>query len=703
MKNPYSKSKELGYSDEEIIQHLENHPKYSDKIKKSREAGYSDEDIGKFLATRESKKKPERSTLEKAGRTAQQFALGAAETALLPYEIGVAPLSIPGGQEALGDLFTRDILSDVYPAEEGDIPGPKERELAEPINIGIRGLVEKITGQDLHPEGVLEKAANWMGFLKDPKKIASLFKSGVTAKDVIKAVSPTGKDALRGAGAGLALQAAEDGEFGPIGTMASAVIGDLAGGAISSIGKAAVKSIVSPKKTVAEAISKITPTQKKELQKQVIKDLRESGIQADAGTIADSELIKMLQSRLAQSGLTGKAFEEFREGTTNQIKEEYKKLSEALGEAKFSTNHEAGQVALEGMKNVREADLSQVRKLYESSNTSLKEKAFVNSSKLAQAIEKIEKELTPGAIKSNEQKSVLNALDRLKQDLYDSSGRLMQAKVKDLMNNKIALNDIINYEVQGGAKQLLKGIVSELDRAIISHGRDNPTFVKNYVNANKRFSEHAKTFRNREVSKLLSLENPEQVLSRMNSIQGIRNVDKILSKSPEGKEISKNLKRLRLDQIVGDNMVDSTTKQIKLGTFSKLLEKGKNKELVKEILGSDAFKRLERLQKNAGKLADSANKFYNASKSGAVAVDAAIISKGITGLVSILSGNPWPLLNIGGGILGARKLSHLLTDPEFLKLLEEAILASEKGNEHQFFDKMINLKPYFLQYKLDES
>lgn len=112
---------------------------------------------------KKSEKKPERSLLEKGGRLAGQFALGAAESAALPYEIGVMPLSIPGGQETLGDLFTREILSETYPTEEeGKQIGP--RELKEPLHLGIRSLAEKATGLDLHPEGILEKSAEWQDF-----------------------------------------------------------------------------------------------------------------------------------------------------------------------------------------------------------------------------------------------------------------------------------------------------------------------------------------------------------------------------------------------------------------------------------------------------------------------------------------------------------------------------------------------------------
>ena len=275
--------------------------------------------------------------------------------------------------------------------------------------------------------------------------------------------------------------------------------------------------------------------------------------------------------------------------------------------------------------------------------------------------------------------------------------QLKHTNVKDLINDKLALNDIINYEVQGGAKQLLKKVVAELDRAIISHGKENPGFAKNYIGANKKFSEHAKTFRNKNVDQILRSQNPEQLMHRMNSISGIRSIDKILNKSQEGKELFENLKRQKLDNVIGNNLVDSTTKQLKLGTFSKLLEKGSNRDVIKEILDPQAFKRLERLQKNAGRLADSIQKFYNASKSASTAVDSAIIVKGMSDFASILSGNPWPLIKTGSGVLFSRKMTNLLADSEFLKLVEDAVLTSQKGTDKQIIDAFEKLRPYFVE------
>lgn len=54
-------------------------------------------------------------------------------------------------------------------------------------------------------------------------------------------------------------------------------------------------------------------------------------------------------------------------------------------------------------------------------------------------------------------------------------------------------------------------------------------------------------------------------------------------------------------------------------------------------------------------------------------------------------------MKTSGGVLVARKLSKLLSDPEFLKLVEEAILASEKGTEQELIQSFERLRPFILQ------
>lgn len=695
----YEGAVKAGYSDEEILDHLvSSHPDFD--VNNAFKSGYSSKEINEYLSSRQKPEKvEERGAVESALRVAGQYGLGAIEGSApgFSYDVAVAPLA---SKEAQTVNYRENLFQDIERLQEQKQTGvwdeqdqalyenlieqAKDTSKSEPFvqtaDLSIRGLLEKATGLDLHPEGVAEKAANWAGFIKDPKNLFELGKSGLNAKDFAKAIAPTGREALRGLGAGFALDQAEKGGFGPIGTMAAAVLGDISGNIGASAAKAAKRIITEPRKVLAEVAAKFTPKDKLDIQKDIIKDFRDSGIQADIGTSTNNNLMKWFQSRLAQSGLTGSALDDLKKTLTDQVKEEYKGLAESIGEARFETAHEAGEIAKTYLKEIRDTDLSEVRGFYKAAEDSIKEGAAVDSKKLANEIERVEKALKPGNLKSSEQTAVLDVLNKIKRDIYDSEGNLLRGKVKDLMNNKTALNDIINYEVQGGTKQLLKSIVGELDRAIISYGKENETFAKNYIKANQRFSKHAKEFRNKRVAQLLRDNDPAQLINRMNSVQGIRDLENILYKTGIGKSVMDSLKRFKLDKMIGDNLVDSSTQQIKLGTFSKLLEKGKNRDIAKEILPKGTFKRLERLQKNAGRLAETANKFLNTSKTAVITEDVALVVKALSDIGNFLSGNPWPLIRTGAGLTGARYITKLMGDPEFLRMVEDLILAANKND-----------------------
>jgi len=694
----YEAAKKSGYSDEEIGEYLTKTRQDFD-VTSALKSGYSLGEVADHLNQMEPKEtKEERSSLEKAGRVAGQYALGVAEGTPvgLAFDIGVGAASkglnpLIKSEQAGADIEFIAEKNAGKPFEEWSKPDqdfynnavnqvdPRNQQNQHP-DISIRGIAEKATGLDLKPEGIIEKSAQWAGFIRDPRKIFELGKTGITKKDVLKAISPTSKEVLRGAGAGIALQAAEEGDLGPIGTLAAAVIGDVSGNIAKAGLKGAAKIIKNPREAIAEAASKFTAADKKNIQKQLIDDFRKSGVQADIGTITDNNLLKWMQSRLAQSSLTGKPLDELKNTMTKQVLDEYKALTDSFGQARFTSAYEAGEATKDFIKDLRETDLKETRELYKKADQSIKKDAFVDSRGISKKLEEIEKALSPGNIKSSEQSSVLSLIDKMKRDISDSQGNLLKGKVKDLMNDKIALNEIINYEVQGGSKQLLKGLVADIDRAIISYGKDNPTFAKNYIQANKRFSNHAKTFRNKRISKMLGEGDVANLINRLDSVQGIRELEDILKKTKGGSDLMNNLKRFKIDEMIQKNLVDSSTNQLKSGTFSKLLEKGKNREIAKELLPKGSYDRLVRLQKNAGHLAEATQKFLNTSKTAVTAADGAILIKLVTDLGAILNGNPFPLMKTGSVLLGSKKIANLIADPDFLKLTEDFILASQKNN-----------------------
>jgi hypothetical protein len=685
----YAGAKKEGYSDEEIMQHLQqSRPNFD--FEGAIQEGYSPAEINEYLS-----QPPKRSSIAKAGRIAGQFALGRAENALMPYELAVAPLA---SKEAQHGEYRQRLFEDIDRLQEQKASGQwdeqdqvlydslvdqvknpeKAEQFVKTADIGVRGLAEKATGLDLHPEGVLEKAANWTAFVKKPANLKELAATGLKLKDVVKAISPTGQESIRGLGAGLGLELAEEGKFGPLGTMTAAIVGDIASGGVPSV----IKSLRHPIKTSAKLLSSLIPSEQKALQQQIIKEFRDAGVTADLGTITDNKLIKAVQARLTASGLTGEASEKLKQQITSEIVDGYKKIANDLGEARFVTERDAAEAGKRMLTDIRDAEKSRISDMYNKSRARLNEKSVVNPTKLAASIQKLEHSLKPGAVKSTEQKAVLDILEKLKSDIHDAEGRLKPASVQDLLNNKIALNDIINFEVQGGQKQLLRKLQSDIDRMILSYGHRDPEFLKNYAKANEEFAEHAKIFRNDNINQVLTKEDPQLLINKFNTVQGIKDLKKALGKSKEGKKLFDDLSRLKLDSIIEKNMVDGVSNQLKLGTFSNLLNKGKNKEIVHELLSPEAFSNLTRLQKISGRLAESAQKFFNASKTGTVQLDTKALTHilGIlNGIPALLSGNIWMLAPYGG-IIGARYLNKMISDPKFLRLVGDMVLATEKND-----------------------
>lgn len=664
---------------------------------------------------------------EKGTRLIGQAALGGIQRATVGYDIP-AIFSRKLGIANAPQEFRQNIFNDIEQLQEQKSRGewnqedqekydnlvdliknpekmkeflPKEEKIP---HFDVGGLIEsgaKQFGVDISPQGADEMALRWIGFIKNPEKAADLLKNGLNltnAKEIIKALAPTGKEAFRGIGAGSAIQYAAESEFGPVGTMIAAILGDIspslalktgttalnvAKNPIQSIKTAGKTTIQTGKKLAAKGIAKFTPRNKSDLQKAIITDFREAGIQADLGTISGNNIVKWVQSTLAQSGLTGTPLEEFKKSLTSNIVSEYKKLASELGETIYQSKYEAGEALKSGLHEARDIDLSESRDLYNSARERAGS-AQVFTGNVVSTIQEIEESLAPGSYKSAEQKAVLDIIDQIKKDVSTPEGGIRGAEVRALINDKIALNDAINYEVQGGTKQLLKRLVHEIDEAILTHGKSDPQFAKEWAVANKKFSEHAKLFRGKVLDQALKTQDPSQIFNKMNTPHGIEQIRKGLNVTPEGRQLFNQLSRYKLEELIGQNMVNSTTQQLNFGNFSKLLEKGQNREIVKSLLGKEGLSRLEKLQKASGTLADTAQKFLNTSRSGIQTADTAIVLNALTSIGLALAGNPWPLIQAGGLYVAAKTAAKLMADPEFLHLVEEAIIESRHPTSKAF-------------------
>lgn len=472
-------------------------------------------------------------------------------------------------------------------------------------------------------------------------------------------------------------QLGEEAQLGPLGQLLTGTVGALLPGGI----RTAAKAIASPKQTLAKGAALFTPKNKIDLQKKIIQDARDSGVQLDLGTITNNRLIQGIQTKLAQSSLTGKAFEDFKQKLSQQVIDQYKNLSDTLGKARFEATKDAGEALQGALKTERDVSKKAYSEIYKSAKNRLTDKSVVYPDRIISSIERLESELKPGSLKGTEQKAVLSFIEDLKKDVMAGEGQIKGAKVRDLINDKVAIHDIVDYELEGGTKQLLKGLAKDIDETIQQYGRVDPQFSKDYKLADKKFGVHANTFRNKNISASLKSQDPAQVLNKMNNVQGIKDIKKALSGSAESRELFNDLSRFKLDQIVQKSFEEGASNQVKLGQFGNTLNKPKNLELIKELLPPETFTRLKKLMSSSKEISTAANKFLNSSQSGTSLADMSASYKIMDDFGAALRGNPWPFVVSGGSYLTAGQISKLMTNPEFLKAVEDAIIASNSNNQ----------------------
>jgi len=553
-------------------------------------------------------------------------------------------------------------LADWAPSRRGGMPEiTKELYEGPTVSEEVRAAREKSQGfkpGSLEPQGVIEKGA---------EKFARF----VGESPVFGGVHGA-RGALSLAGLAAGSQLGEEQKLGPVGQFLIGTFGALLPGGIEYLAKGAAKAVTSPKQALAGTVAKLAKAP--EIKKQLIQDARKAGVQLDLGSLTDSGVVKFVQNQIAQSPLVGDALEAFKKDLSQQVINEYKSITGSIGEANFQNNYQAGEAVQNAIKANQQSSLDSARKLYENARKT-GENAIVSTGEIKNVVEKIKNSLTPGSIKSPEQSKVIDTLEKLHEGLWKGV-----SPVKSLINNKIALNDIIDYEIQGGSKQLLKRVVKTIDDTLTQYGKQNPSFGKEWKSANQEFAQHAKTYRNTNISNVLKTQDPATIFNKMNTTAGIRDIKKALSHTPEGKSLFNDLSRYKIDDMVGNALEKNIKDQIQFGKIGNVFKNPKTQELLKELMPKEDFDRLKKLTDLSGNIAESASKFLNTSQSGTTVINMAAVAKMLTDVGQALSGNLLPAMTSLGGLAGVRGISKLITDQEFLRAVEDAILVSKSSN-----------------------
>jgi hypothetical protein len=621
--NPTGKKKQEPSAIDEIDQQLLKHnPKFD--VHGALEAGYSSDEINDHLE----EIKPKRSILQKGARLASQLGLGLAEMELMPYELAASPLA---SKEAQQVPYRENLMEDIERLSEQKQTGvwdekdqelldnlteqlkdpSKSEEFIKTADLGVRGIAEKVTGLDLHPEGTLEKAANFLGFIKDPKKILNVARLGLKPKQLLKSLIP-GTEEVRASSVGFLMQAAEEGNFGPIGTMAAIIAGEV----IGHVPKGAKYVIQNPKKAAAQAVNLFTGTNSRNSwTRQLIDDAKELGIQLDAGSLTNSDLIKFAQARAVQSGLVGKELKKFQKNLSEQIISAYEDVTSKLGDLRFENNFQAseaikdalkasevnlnvvreptgtprslaGRVSVEERPNYQQELLNRIApQEFESSSqagqnlktaaedikTPIKEdfnRRFTEFDRevanipagpqpeLADTISQFVRE-NEGSLLLGEsvaEAKVLNAANELRDRLRVVGGDV-GVTLDELIKTKRTLGDIANYEFGGSNFQsAYKKLVSDIDEAIYRTLRQhNPELAEISRELNAEYSAFKDMFENKNVMPLFEPKN-ENYNAILNSFitnpDKLRSLEDIFYNSPRGQELINQVKRDFAERII---------------------------------------------------------------------------------------------------------------------------------------------------------
>lgn len=496
---------------------------------------------------------------------------------------------------------------------------------------------------------------------------------------------------------------------------------DLVQGA-KSIGKAAATPVKTGKEALAKQIAKAG-----KFKEEVVDAAGRRGITPLLSNVVESRGLQSVESALKESALTGPHYENRLKQISAETKEAFDRVLDNIS-PDTRTGREVAESAVEQFKKNAELAKEDYKMLYERSSGAIPKGSTTSYRETKNTIENLKKTLNKTALVKGQRAEALSVLNEIEKNLnkeayeeivkrrldsiVDGTGKKTKAtpnqreriekqarqevrngqgKVspETLLGTEDALNDYIDWNTQGGIKKVLKKALQANKSDIAAFGQNNPSFQSLYKAADTKFADYAKRMRNDVINSIMKKEVPENVLSKMNNVSNIRKIEKALAQNKEGKEIMQSLKRVKLQELLEGKMLNSEG-VVKHQTFANALKDPKKQDMLKELVGSQNYKRLKDLQKYSSDLAHASEKFSNPSRSGTKGVDIAIGAT-LAGQVlrALATGNPSVItattLKTLGQITAPRLLSKLLTDKEFVELTIQAARNAKNPKAYRVF------------------
>ena len=546
----------------------------------------------------------------------------------------------------------------------------------------ISKSIKQVTGGRLEPqtsaEKILKKGAGIAGSVVGFGPEAAL---GTPLK-------AAGTAALAGTTASL-----EESGVNPWLSLGGGVLADFATKSAGNIGKRLLSFLKAPAKTAGEAVSKLASVKPEQIKQEVKNAASRLGISQSELPLSaqlDNPALQRIEESARSSALAGKSLEKQLKGAESKIKTAYEDIGNQLSQRQGLLPNAVSEEAVRSLQNVEEKLSETYRKAYAASSRNLPKNAVskdsIGKAVLKQVDEKI-RDFSKGA-GTPAKDTLVSRLKRFKAYIQKIPGADNgKIPIQDLIDLKQDLNQIIKYEVKGGVDKALNPLANITRNAIQDYGKSNQPFLFNFNEAERMFAQTARDFRKNTLIKSLSEgKNPEQIFNAMKRRRTIRELEKVFSTTPEGKESFDAVKKYMLENIIGSKLLDKKG-NISWGNASGMFKNANNRDILQEIVGPKNFNVLKDIEKVTGGIEEGLRKFFNSSGTASKGFDLLLlVTSPIKAFQKLMTGHPIQASKEVGLMFSPYVMSQLFTNPEFIQSVQKASLAG-KGSSAQAFEE----------------
>lgn len=605
-------------------------------------------------------------------------------------------LGTPGNLMKIGKDATNYVMDSLF----GTTPEKQEKRKkfeSEVYNLpttqDIESFIDSLTQGGAKPKSTGERyagrTAEFIGGAATP--LGPLSKTGITG---VKTLVPSAREAGASIGGGLASQTAEEMDLSPGIQLVSTILGSLAGGKGAGFVKNPAKELANTKFIAPKSSPQI---------KEVIKAADELGISLPYSSITESSSQKLAEKMLRMNPFSKESYKEMFSKANSKYVENYTKVLDRLSTKTFADKLEAGTIAQESLKESQTVHAKMYKDAYKELDwfASRSKKIFHRPGlqKISkELIDKLDKSIIPSVEESSTKAAFMKARENLER--FKSEGGI---SLENLLATERSLNDIINYETQGGSQQLLKALKVKLTESLDSYAKSDRIFGDLWHNAKGRFGDHANMYRNDLINGMLFSQKPEMILAKMSSLSELEKIGKALSGSPNGEQTFKALKRFKLEEFIGKEIMNAGTGEVQYGRAAKVLNDPTKAPLIKELVGPENYKILKNLQKTSEGISKGFKEYANPS--GTADVSAAIGSYGLAygSLITGLATMSPAAVSIGVGAIATPKLmAKALTNEKFLSYARQAAYSGKTNNKRTYVKAFMGMSDE-VQKMLDET